>query len=123
LEAALLQAEAHEAEAARQADAGRLAELRRAFDQQAADDQAYVDAILARQPSVAELNQLRDRADALRRAAEPLRAAGVADVQVRRACDGYSQLFDHLERLQIAMRKFAKSPRPITSADLTRRAS
>jgi hypothetical protein len=96
LDAALPQAEAREAEAARQAEVALRAKHMRDYERQTAEAQAWAEDMLARLPNGEELTQARDLRDALNSKAAQMRAWS-KDACVRRPLDPLGVLVTAME--------------------------
>lgn len=125
LATALPQAEAREAEAARQAEADAYAKRMERYRQQTAEAQAWLDAVLARLPTGEELTQARNLRAALHAEAVRLEARGSREVAVRRPCDPldaiYAALAMRVQRIERA--RWIHGDHPITLLDETPKAS
>lgn len=114
LAAALPQAEAREAEAAKQAEAAARTRLEQGYAKKTADAQAWFDNLIARLPTGAELTKAMQLRDALRKDAAAIRVWS-SDASLRRPFDPLEATNDALAlRVQRIERSRWNGSHPIT---------
>jgi phage shock protein A len=114
LAAALPQAEAHEAESARQAEGARREQAWVAYQRHIQEAQQSIDAVVANLPTGETLTALRDLRDRLAREARDLRTWST-DARVRRPLDPLNDVLEELQHRidRVARARWAPS-HPIT---------